>query len=278
MKKQLKLLGFRAGRQTIRYRLPDLSWRLLNLVLKILKAEHRAREDARRRRHRVTIRILARGAVMGQDSAHVGNCRKKMVWAEVQKDLAILEGRSRGNGKTLTGQAMLGHLRRLKAKGRLPLVLSTDNGSAYSCTAVEAWLKRHLVVHLRSRLRTPTDNAATERAIGEGRTLSGLGKGIQLRRAVDGPRLLDKALQVLNRAWPRSSRGGKTSRQLRQSLPHWRATVVRRVFYQTVQRAIRRRTQGLKGRKLRRETREAIFATLSRFGLARRWKGSKRLN
>jgi hypothetical protein len=248
------------------------------MVLKILKAEHRARDDARRRRHRVTIRILAQGAVMGQDSAHVGDCRKKMVWAEVQKDLAILEGKSRGNGKTLTGQAMLGHLRRLKAEGRLPLVLSTDNGSAYCCTVVEAWLKRHRVVHLRSRPRTPTDNAATERAIGEGKGLSGLGKGIRFSRPVDGPRLLDKTLQVLNRAWPRSSRDGLTSRQLKQRLPHWRTKVGRKEFYAAVQRAIRRRTRGLKGRKLRRETREAIFTTLVRFGLAKRWTGTKRLN
>ena len=248
------------------------------MVLKILKAEHRAREDARKRRHRVSIRILAQGAVMGQDSAHVGNCRKKMVWAEVQKDLAILEGRSRGDGKALTGRAMLGQLRRLKAEGRLPLVLSTDNGSAYCCNVVDAWLKSHRVVHLRSRLRTPTDNGATERAIGEGKAISGLGKGIQLRRPSDGPRLLDNALQVLNRAWPRSSRGGLSSRLLKQRLPHWRTRVGRQKFYAAVQQAIRSRTRGLKGKKLRRETREAIFTTLIRFGLAKRWTGTKRLN
>lgn len=248
------------------------------MVLKILKTEHRAREDARKRRHRVSIRILAQGAVMGQDSAHVGDCKKKRVWAEVQKDLAILEGRSRGDGKALTGQAMLGQLRRLKAEGRLPLVLSTDNGSAYCCTIVEAWLKRHCVVHLRSRPRTPTDNGATERAIGEGKALSGLGKGIRIKRPADGPRLLEKALKVLNRAWPRSSRGGLSSRRLKKCLPHWRTKVGRQDFYETVLRAVRRRTRGLKGRTLRGETREAIFTTLVRFGLAKRWKRPKRIN
>jgi transposase InsO family protein len=276
LKALIRELGWGLGRQTACARLPQLPLRLINHVLRILKADHRAREDVRRRKTRVQMRIKAKHAVLGQDSTHVGNTRSQRVWAEAQKDLATLKGRAVGDGKPVTGPAMLGHLRKIKARGRLPLVLVTDNARAYTCSEVQAWLRRNQVIHLASRPRTPTDNGAVERAIGEAKAVRGLGAGIRLRSRTDGPRNLDQAMQALNRGWPRASRGSKTANELDRELPHWRTMVSRRRFFRETRKEIRERTKGLAGRALRRETREAIFRVLCRCGLAERWRGERR--
>jgi len=249
--------------------------RLINHVLRILKAEHRAREDARRRKFRVQLRVTVKHAVVGQDSTHVGNTRRQRSWAEVRKDLGTLKGRALGDGKPLTGLVMLRQLRAAKARDRLPLVLLTDNARAYKCRAVQEWLKVHQVIHLASRPRTPTDNGAVERSIGEGKAVRGLGKGVRLRSRANGPRYLDMALQALNKGWPRASRGGRTANQLERELPHWRTLVSRRRFYRETRKEIRRRTEGLAGRALRHATREAIFKMLCRYGLAVRIRGGE---
>jgi transposase InsO family protein len=250
LKALIRNLGWGLGRQTAQARLPHLPLRLINHVLKILKAEHRAREDARRRKVRVQLRVTVKHAVMGQDSTHVGNTRRQRSWAELQKDLATLKGRARGDGRPINGLAMLRYLRDARIHGRLPLVLMTDNGPAYKCQAVQAWLRDHQVIHLASRPRTPTDNAAVERAIGEAKAVRGLGKGVRLRSRADGPKYLDQALQALNKGWPRASRGGRTANQLERELPHWRTKVSRRRFYLETRRETKRRAQGLSGRAL----------------------------
>jgi transposase InsO family protein len=205
---------------------------------------------------------------VGQDTAHVGNTRRRRSWAEVRKDLGTLKSRALGDGKPVTGLAVLRQLREDKAKGKLPLVLLTDNARAYKCLAVQDWLQVHQVIHLLSRPRTPTDNGAVERAIGEGKAVQGLGKGVRLRSLTDGPRFLDMALQALNKGWPRASRGKRTGNQLERELPHWRPLTSRRRFYRETKKEIKVRTAGLAGRALRQATRETILMALCRFGLA----------
>jgi transposase InsO family protein len=273
LRRLIEQLGWGIGRQVAQARLPKVPRRVICMTLKALKSEHRTRQRARRAKQRVTLRVLTRDTLLGQDSTHVGSCRSKRVWAELQKDLGTLKARARGNGRSLTGKAMLGQLHRLKATGRLPLVVVTDNASPYCCEEVGAWLKANQVVHLLSRPRTPTDNGAVERAIGEGKGLSGLGAGVGFRRAADGPPLLDKALVLINRHRPRPSRGGLTAEELCRVLPHWRSMVSMSKFYAAVARAVRIRTRGKKGRDRRREARDAVFAVLCRFKLARRLKG-----
>lgn len=273
LKVLIRSLGWALGRQTAQTRLPDLPLRLINQVLKILKAEHRAREDASRRKFRIHLRIMVKHAVVGQDSTHVGNTCRLRSWAEVRKDLGTLKSRALGDGKPLTGLTMLRQLRRAKTKDLLPLVLLTDNARAYKCLAVQDWLKFHQVIHLVSRPRTPTDNGAVVRAIGEAKAVRGIGKGVRLRGRSDGPRNLDMAMKALNQNWPRASRGGRTANQLEREMPHWRALVSRRNFFLAARKEIQKRAEGLAGRDLRRATREAIFATLCRFELAVRTCG-----
>lgn len=268
----LQTIGFRAGWSTVQALLQDLPKRVIDAVLKVLKTEHRIEEARRLRQQRVHVKVLASGAVLAQDSTHVGSFKGRKAWAEVAKDAATCEAWAFGDGKPITGQAMLAHLADLKAQGRLPLVLATDNGSAYKEQRVQAWLAEHQVIQLFSRPRTPQDNGRAERGIGEGKALAGLGKGVQLETRALGAQILDQALQRLNQLWPRHSKGGLTAAQLKQALPSWQARTSRSRFYSTACAAIRAIKADTK-RALRRETREAIFRTLERFGLILRTRG-----
>lgn len=268
----LRTLGFRAGRSTVQTKLEDLPTRVINTLLKVLKAEHRAEEAQRLKRDRIHVKVLAQGALLAQDSTHVGSVAGKKAWAEVLKDAATTHAEACGDGKPIRAKAMLGHLERLKSEGRLPLVLATDNGSAYKDSRVVEWLQRHQVVHLFSRPRTPQDNGRAERGIGEGKALAGLGKGVLLENGPLGVRILDQALQTLNQHWPRMTKGGLTAAQLQQALPHWQATTTRSSFYNATCSAIQAiKADGKRAR--RKETREAIFRTLEQFGLILRTRG-----
>lgn len=268
----LHTLGFSTGRGTVKELCQDLPWRVINVLLKVLKTEHRADEAARFTQQRVHVQVLARGTLLAQDSTHVGNARGRKAWAEVAKDAATCEAWAFGDGKPITGDAMLSHLEALETQDRLPLVLATDNGPAYKEHRVEAWLAQHQIVHLLSRPHTPQDNGRAERGIGEGKRLAGLGKGVLLENKAFGAQILDQALQRLNQRWPRRTKGGLTAAQLKQTLPHWQASTSRSSFYKATCSAI----QAIKAtgkRAHRKETREAIFRTLEQFGLILRTRG-----
>ena len=268
----LHTIGFRAGWTTVKALLQDLPKRVIDMALKVLKTAHRIEEARQLRQQRVHVKVLAKGALLAQDSTHVGSFRGRKAWAEVAKDAATCEAWAFGDGLPITGKAMLAHLETLKAQGRLPLVLATDNGSAYKEQSVKAWLAKHQVVQLFSRPRIPQDNGRAERGIGEGKALAGLGKGVLLETRALGAQILDQALQRLNLLWPRHSKGGLTAAQLKQALPSWQAKTSRSKFYKAACSAI----QAIKAvgkRALRRETREAIFRTLERFGLILRTRG-----
>jgi len=246
--------------------------RVISALLKTLKAEHEAELSQRLRKNRVHVQVLTRETLLAQDSTHVGKCRGRKAWAEVTKDAATLEAKAFGDGKPITGDGVIEHLEALKVSDHLPLVLATDNGPAYKSIKVADWLAKNQVIHLFSRPRTPTDNGRAERGIGEGKGLSGLGKGVELEFAALGPLILDQALQTLTQHWPRKSKGGLTAAQLKHTLPHWQSKTSRSKFYKAACSAIKAVKADSK-RVQRREIREAIFRTLESFGLILRTRG-----
>jgi transposase InsO family protein len=268
----LRTVGYRAGKGTMEIKLPKMPRRVISTALQVIKAEHRAREARRWEENRVHVEVLARGVLLTQDSTHIGDFKGRKAWAEVNKDAASTMSWANGDGKPITGDAMLEHLEHLWSQGLLPLVLATDNGSAYKDHRVALCLHKWQVIHLFSRPHTPQDNGRAECGIGEGKARAGLGKGVQLQSPVKGVLKLDKALQTLNRHWPRQTKGGLTATQLVQKLPHWRNITTRSTFYDAAYSAILA-ARAKPGCNQRAETREAIFRTLEQFELILRTRG-----
>ena len=277
IKEVLKEIGFDAGKDTLKHKLPDIPLRVISTLLKILKLECRTKKNNAIRKNRIHVRVLAKGALMSQDSTHVGSCRHKKVFAEVSKDAATLEAKAFGNGKPVTAKAMLNRLKYLKAKGELPLVLATDNAKAYKDKRVRQRLEKYKVVHLLSRPHTPTDNGRVERCIGEGKALAGLGRGVRMDSAMLGVHTLNQALQALNNYWPRRSRNFLTSSKLKTQLPGWQLKTTRSRFYKAAVQAIKKATADVSGRAICSLTRESIFRTLEQFGLILRTRGDSNI-
>ncbi len=269
----LRTIGYRVGRRTMKLKLPDVPRRLLSDALNGLKTEHAARQAQRLSADRVHIQVLALGVLMTEDSTHVGYFKRRKVWAEVFKDVATTWAWADGNGHCLTHHGVLTLLEGLWNEGLLPLVLATDNGSAYKDFWVRQALRKEKVIHLFSRPHTPQDNPWVERGIGEGKALAELNAGVILQSPQEGVQRLNEALQTLNNHWPRQSRGGLTAAQLEKKLPHWSELVSRDEFYAAAEAAIKKAVIKAKGRRERQATREAIFRTLERFGLILRTRG-----
>ena len=269
----LRMIGYRAGRRTMKLKLPDVPWRLLSDALDVLKAERDARLAEHLNANRMHIQVLATGVLMTEDSTHVGYFKKRKVWAEVFKDVASTWSWAEGDGHCLNHHRVLGHLEGLWSRGVLPLVLATDNGPAYKEYWVQHALHKEKVIHLFSRPHTPQHNPWVERCIGEGKALAELNANVVLQSWTEGVRRLDDALQTLNNHWPRQSRGGLTAAQLEDTLPDWSKFVSRSEFYAATDEAIKKAVTEAKGKNERYATREAIFRTLERFGLILRTRG-----
>jgi len=200
----------------------------------------------------------------------------KKAYAEVFKDAASLEAWAGGNGDPITGIAMLGHLKRLKLQSRLPLVLATDNGSAYKEKSVQAWLKANEVVHLFSRPHTPTDNGRAERGIGEGKALAGLGRRVLLESGPQGVQALQLAFNALNKNLPRTARAASRPPSS-SSIYHIGTTNCIEARSTRRQAQQYRMFRTCRDGKKRKHVREAIFRTLERFELILRTRGEQKV-
>jgi transposase InsO family protein len=156
--------------------------------LRDLKARWRKVLARRLARDRVSMQVLARDAVWSMDATHLGRDRIGEVQGEVVKDCASTTLMSVSVGRPSDGDAVVAILNRVLAeRGVLPLVLVTDNGPPYCSEVLEEWLDTRGVVHLFSLPHTPQHNASAERANGEIKEDTGLGKGVLLE-ALSCPR------------------------------------------------------------------------------------------
>jgi len=177
--------------------------------------------------------VVCSHAVWCQDATHLGRLtNRKAVEAEVVKDRGSLQTLGLSVGPSATADDVVLLLKTLKGKkGGLPLVLQTDNGSAYCSKQVGRLLAREKVVHLRSKVRQPTDNGAAERGIGELKAEAGLGCGKRIEHSHQAGLLLVSAAQKLNSNRLRGSKGYRTANQMAKTLPSWYNRVTRDRFY-----------------------------------------------
>lgn len=220
--------------------------------------------------------VLARDAVWAQDATHVGRrVDGEELQAEVATDRATLRTVIAAVGPPASGEVLRAHLARAKAeRGTLPLVWQSDEGSANLSAALGTYLDAEQVIHLRSRVHTPTDNAAAEHKNRELKQESGLGEGVRLRDAGEAASRIEPARRRIDEARLRASRGWKTAAELDRALPRAETLVARAVFHAEARSAMREAVLGLVIEKeIRKAEQDSIWRTLERHGLARRHVG-----
>ena len=267
---ELERQGWSAGEGSVFEALRgEVPRRLVRSELAALKRAHRVREARARREVRRSVTVQARDAVWSMDATHIGGDERGKVEAEVVREVASGRTLAIGLGPPATGRAVAKLLEvARRERGGAPLVLVSDNGAAYKSRAVGSWLARHRVVHLRSLPRTPQHNPWSEHGNAELKRETGLGKGVRVRCAWTALRGLVKAVERLDHARPRRSRGWLTAAQYDAALPPATRLVGRKRFYAACCCAIRKAVLDCDSpRERRRAERNAILKALERFGL-----------
>ena len=257
---------------------PKASRMLVEQELSALKRAERASEDRERAEQRKSLEVQARDALWGGDTTHLGrDAQGEKVEGEVLKDLGTQEtvGLSVG-GVPSSQDALAAFTRAAEERGGPPLVVMHDRGSIYRTPQYEAVLEREMVVHLFSRVHTPQDNAATEHQHAEIKGEAGLGRGVRLGTAGEADARAQRARRTLDEGRLRATLGWRTAAQVGRELPRADALVDRATFYREACAAMDAAALGLTClRAVLHARREALFATLERFGLARRHVGRR---
>lgn len=247
--------------------------RLVQLYVKRLKACERSRKRTRILRSRCHAQVLATNALWVQDGTQLGRQEAARIEAQVIKDRGSLATVGIATGEPACGREIVNLLGHLKTARGLPLVLGTDNGSAYICNETADYLRQERVIHLRSLPRTPQHNGAAEIGIRELKSCAKLSSALQVEPEAAFEAITAAALS-LNHNRPRSSKGLKTAAQLDETLPVSYHFVERDRFYKECSRRMQEAVQETIGsRASRMAEREAIFSTLEMFGLVKRYRG-----
>jgi hypothetical protein len=220
--------------------------------------------------------VLARDAVWAQDATHVGRLPGGAeLQAEVATDRATTSTVIAAVGPPATGADLRERLERARAsRGVLPLVWQSDEGSANRSDELRTFLEAEQMIHLRSRVHTPTDNPVAEHKNRELQEESGLGTGVRLSDAAEAAQRLEIAQRRIDEGRLRASRGWRTAAELDRDLPRADALVDRAVLYAEARSAMREAVLGLADPKeIRKAEQDAIWRTLERHGLARRHVG-----
>jgi len=302
--------GCGAGWLTVRKALakpvPD---RLGREHLAALKARRRKRERERIERRRMHTEVLAKDALWSIDATHVGDGTEAVVVREVATtttaDIGVGAAPDAGDLVRALGRAR-------DDRGCLPLVLALDNGGPMRSEEMRAWAEREKVVLLFSLPRTPQHNAWSEHGMRELKEEAGLETRTSCARssrrlppardpglreanmafpgppggpsatgppdaaghALDVAARLERARHTLDHNRPRASRGWRTAVAVDADMAPWYRALAREHFHEAACSAIRE-ALAVPGtaRARRRAVREAILATMERFGQIRRTRG-----
>lgn len=270
--------GWRPILQGVRRVDPKVSRLLVERELEGLKRAQRAAEEREEAQKRKSLEVLARDAVWGEDTTHLGRLEDgTKVEGEVVKDLATRETVGLAVGGVPKAQDAMALLQETaEERGGWPLVWMADPGPINRDLDLVEMLRQERVVHLLSRVHTPEDNAATEHQHREIKGEAGLGKGVQLEALSEAAQRAERARCTLDEGRLRATLGWRTAAQAGREAPRADALVDRETFYRAACEAIEAAVHGLEcPRDVAHARREAVFATLERFGLAERHVGPR---
>lgn len=272
-----------------------LATRLLQRLVKRLKADQAAFDLRRQEWDRVHTLVLARDALWPCDESFLGRDDER----NETRSLTIHDpGVSRtlwsSVGPPATSEDLVRALERTaQERGAWPLVFVADNGKANRSKAVKRLLEEHQVIALFNVPHTPQHNAFAERSILDLKLASGLdGPAVRIADPSQVPvctsdagcsatrdelhaRLL-AAREALDHT-PRERLGGFTPAEIDSLVPRAEDLCRRARFYEDACAALARvAQQQLKPRARRRAEREAIWCTLEAHGLVVRTRGGGR--
>lgn len=274
VREALERLGWTAGEPLLVRALPGVPRRPLREALKELKAERRRAERLREAEARVHLLVLGRDVLWCLDETHLGRAGRRAVSGQVLREAATRRTLLVTAGGAATEDDVIVMLERMRSLGRLPLVLGTDNGPAYTGGRLTRWLDAHGVTHLRNLPRTPRHNPRAERAIGELKAESGLGSGVELADAGQALRRLEEARRRLDEMRPRACLGGRTAAAVDAEPAAQYTAADRARFVAEVRREQEEATRGIDAARARRlAEREVVFRCLERRGLVVRTRG-----
>ena len=274
VREALERLGWTAGEPALRRELPWAARRALREAVAALKAQRRRARRMGEAEARMRIDVLQRDVMWCLDATHLGRAGRRAVEGQVLREAATRRTLLVTAGQAATEDDVIALLQQMKGLGRLPLVLATDNGPAYTGARVGRWLAAHSVVHLRNLPRTPRHNARAERAIGELKAESGLGSGVELVDAGHALRRLEEARTRLDDLRARPCLGGRTASAVDAETATTYTPEERADLFEEVRAAADVAMESIDGSRARRQAqREAVFRALERRGLIRRSRG-----
>jgi hypothetical protein len=157
---------------------------------------------------------------------------------------------------------VIGLLEKSACSVGLPLVLSSDNGSAYKSKELARFMRRHKVVHLMSLPRTPQHNGAVEVGIKELREIMNA-KEVSMYEAIV---CANDRLREYGKEW-------SSANVIYESLIVPYTGKERANFYKSCARRLRDvRREPLSFRERRMKEREVILDELKVRGYIKRWK------
>lgn len=274
VREALDRLGWTAGEPALRASLPGAPRRPMREALRALKTQRRAERRSREAEARVSVDVVGRDVLWCLDATHLGRGLRGKLEGQVLREAATRRTLHVTAGGPSREDDVIRILQGMRDRGRLPLVLATDNGPAYTGEQLRMWMEANRVVHLRSVPRTPQHNARAERAIGELKAEGGLGSGAEWVDAAHALRHLEHARARLDECRARACLGGLTAAGVDGTMPAAYTPAERAAFHEEARRAVEVAVGGLDGACARRRAaREAVFRVLERRGLIRRTRG-----
>ena len=245
------------GWRTICAELLDAPRRLVCAVLAALKERRRRRRRERLAERAVHTDVAHVGSQWHLDATHLGREEDgSPIQAEVLVDGCSRQLLAVTVGPPSRGADVVALLEAAAAEqGAGPLVLSTDNGSAYVSGVVQRWLAEHQVLSLLSLPRTPQHNARAERAIGLLKQAAEIGTGGAAISSYATGRAALRRGQARLEARKRPVLGGKTSPQAHADGPRWYTHTTRQEVFEDAQM---RRQAALLGARTRHAQRRAV--------------------
>jgi transposase InsO family protein len=260
--------------------LPGVPVRLVKGAVAAGKRRCRARERRRRARARIHLAAACPDVVWSLDATHLGRGpRGGAIEGQVVRDVATMRTVALSAGSSPTARDVTALLERAcERRGTLPLVLVTDNGGPYVSGDLARYLERHRVVHLFNLPHTPQHNAWAERAIGELKAESGLGKGVVLRDHAEALARLRVARARLDHHRLRAALDYRTAAEAAVAWPvRYNATHRERFFGDACRRVEDAVNAHVTKYARRRAVREAILAVLEDHGHITRTRGGRPL-